>query len=1314
MQALQTTRSVMVPSSLHAVILFLLLLAVRATTAEVKTAYPNPDCDSNAATTLDKELQNITSDNPVIALASGTHCLFSSTVVQSVSNVTLIGPDNTSAIITCTKNIGLAFLNISMLHLVNLHISGCGLTGDNLMQVVDQTRALVQMNFNIPNDIQVAVYVADVTDLHMDQVTITNTTGIGLVGVNIVGETEIQRCQFSHNIQKQHDCGATGHFVTDLGGRIGGGAYFLFQDFIGYDITTCENSNIYSFHINDSHFLDNSDCSNLPNEEFVSRQEEKEGYFIGDGGGLGVVLAQVCYSVNITTTSTVFEDNSATHGSGAHVGIFQGVSNSHVEFDDCQFTGNGVPMSTRNLSFTTRGGGIGVLYDLVSTVWSAPLFIPSRNISLKVKNCNFTDNVATKGGAVVITSLATSVVAVMTDVAHFYFDNCIFTANRAIHGAAALVTEPKFSGRILGIQVWMANLTVSNNQLYVDSLAFIAPVFTVDNVAVFEVQAINITLAGSCLFDNNTGTAFEALDSVLGIAGEVRFSNNWGMYGGAMNLNGRSHVVVLPDSSLEFIGNSAIAYGGAVYVNLIRNSAIIPNFDCFLYFDYDQYEYCGNCDFSTKNFTVSFVNNTAYVAGGTIHGSALMSCPWLSSLQIDSSQNILQVLEQNFSDHFVFIPDPIGRQNVDTPIARVETDDSTDGPLYTLAPGETKKVVIQPMDALGQRIPAMLGSFTDRDALSVTLASGPIQMFTADHINESITLTIFGPVNISGNLTIFALDGSRMSLLPTKFYLTECPFGFQYSTSSQSCECRPSLLERKIRCNSSDLTLSVPSGMWVGPLDDGADFAVADCIRTLCRPGTATISVSNNTFDFDQQCRPGLHRGGLLCSSCKKDYSNVFGGIRCRKCTNNSTAIILLFLLLGVLLIAFLVVFRVNISTGYLNGVIFWCNIVSLYREVLVPKQSYLGITFLANWLTLNWGIETCFHEGMSAIERSWWQLSFSIYLFVLMALIRSIFKCYKNFNSKTAFSTIQAIATLLIMCYISVLQFCIELVSVIHIYTEDSKHLRWRVDPTMEYFVGTHGLLAFVACLLLVLYVLPFPIILLFPTVLYKSKWLRRYKPIYDAFWYPLKSQYRPWLGVRLLFRWVVFAAVFFYTPPTSTFMCAFFLLILLFLQMQLQPFHSQMTNVVDSAFILSLLFLFLGSLFYNATDDDGIKQQENWKGATGYSLTFILITYLGIGAVFLYHLYSQFPKIRGFILKYVAKSKQKKKVVVLRVPQSAPEEPDSISGDQEESRDGEDEQPKLRVVGYTSFREPLLDEGSVEIETYTASVPTTPNTTH
>lgn len=1286
----------MVPSSLHAVILFLLLLAVRATRAELKTVSPNPDCDSSATHTLDKVLQNITSDNLVIALASGTHCLLNPTVVQSVSNITLIGPDNTSAIITCTKNIGLAFLNISILHLVNVRIRECGLTGDNLMQVVDQTRALVQLNFNIPNDIQVAVYAAHVTDLHMDQVTITNTTGIGLVGINIVGECEIQSCQFSHNIRKQHDCGATGHFVTDLGGRIGGGAYFLFQDFIGYDITTCKNTNVYSFHINDSHFLDNSDCSNLPNEEFVLRQ--KQSYFIGGGGGLGVVFAQVCYSVNITTTSTVFEDNSATHGSGAHVGIFQGVSNTHVEFEDCQFTGNGVPLSTTNLSFTTHGGAIGVLYDLVSTDRSVPLFIPSRNISLKVKNSNFTDNVATKGGAVIITSLATSAVAETTDVAYFYFDNCIFTANRAIHGAAALLTELKFSGRILGIQIWMANLTVSNNQL--ESLGFIAPVFTMDSVAVFEVQAINITLAGSCLFDSNTGTAFEGLDSVIGIAGEVKFSNNWGLYGGAVNLNGLSHFVVLPNSSLEFISNSARVYGGAVYVSLI---AFLPNFDCFLYFDYDQYEYCENCDFNTNNFTVSFINNTADVAGGTIHGSALMSCPWLSSLQIDSNENILQVLEQNFSDHFVFTPDPIGSQNVQTSIAKVEIDASTDGPPYTVAPGEMKKVVIQPMDTLGQSIPAILGSFADQDApstLFVTFDSGPIKIFPGDNINDSTTLTVLGQENASVSLIIFALDlaGSRLTLLSTKVHLTECPFGFQYNSSSHSCVCRPNLLERRIKCNLSDLTLSVPSGMWVGPLDDESDFAVAHCIRALCQPGVATIPVSNSTSDFDQQCRPGLNRGGLLCSSCKKDYSNVFGGIHCRKCTNNSIAIILLFLVLGVLLIVFLVVFRVNISTGYLNGIIFWCNILSLYKEVLVPRPSFLGITFLANWLTLNWGIETCFHVGMSAIERSWWQLCFSIYLFILMALIRVIFRCCKNVDGKTAISTIQAIATLLMMCYISILQFCIELLSYVHIYTEDGKnHLRWRVDPTMEYFMNTHGILAFVACLLLVLYVLPFPIILLFPTVLYKSKWLHKYKPIYDAFWHPLKPQYRFWLGARLMFRWVLFFVAYFYSPPRSTFVSAFFLLILLFLQMQLQPFHFQMTNTLDSAFILSLLFLFLGSLFYN-------EQQDNWKRATGYSLTLIVLTYLGIGAVFLYHLYSQFPKIRGFVLKYVAKCEQKNKVV-LRVPQSAPEEVDSIGGDQEESGD-EDEQPRLRVVGYTSFRESLLDdEGSVEIETYTAS---------
>lgn len=1300
----------------HGVLLCLMLLAV-CTTAQLIPVQPNPECDSNVPNTLNQALQRVTSDS-VISLTGGVHCLHNFTVVRAVSNISLVGPDQetTSAIITCSDKTGLAFLEISSLRFVNLQIQACGLSSDSLRQVVNLTQELVQLHFIVPSETQVAVYLASVSDLYMDHVTITNTTGLGLVGINIIGDSEIQHCQFSHNVQRQQECVFTDQatYATDRGERIGGGAYFLFQDFRGFNVSSCENSSAYySLKINGSHFLRNSECSDLTTVEFNYRDSQRAqegGYTIGGGGGIGVMFAQVCYATNVSTTSTAFEANSATYGSAAHIGFFQGVSHSYAIFEDCQFLRNGYPTSSFDLNFTTHGGAIGLYNDLVSPNQNVPLFIHERNIGLLVKDTNFTDNGAINGGAVKIVSLVTSAVADMRDVAYFYFDNCIFTGNRAAFGPAAFIQELKLSARILGVQLMARDLTVSRNVLEV--LGSITSISSVDSAAVFDVQAINVTLSGSCSFDGNIGTAMQGTESLIGVDGEVKFINNTGLYGGAMKLNQFSYVVILPNSSLEFISNVARVWGGALYVNQLGNTAVSSTFDCFLYFDYNQFEYCKTCDFTANNFTVRFINNTAPSAG-TIFGSALLSCPWAISLhQKYSSQNVLQILGQYFSNHFQFIPDPVGILNVQSPVASVMIENEQSE--YIVAPGESTALAIRPLDTLGQSVTGLLGAYVslEQDVPATFFpALGPSLMVYGHDSNISTPLTVFGAENITTTIIIYGLDilGSRPAQVQIRVRVVECPIGFEYSNRSGRCECSPDLLDREIECITSNLTLLVPSGVWIGPVDS-SEFAVADCIRGLCEPGGANIFVKNGMVDFDQQCRKGLNRGGVLCGTCQDGYSNVFGSVRCRKCTSNSAAILLLFLLLGVLIIVFLVLFRVNLSTGYMNGVLFWSNIVSLYQSTLAPDQSRSEIAFLANWLTLNWGVETCFHPQMTALERSWWQLSFPLYLFFLMILVRSFFKskCFRNVDSKTAFATIQAFATLIIMCYISILQFCFELLSPVSIFTDNEKDLvRWRMDPTVAYFSGAHGFLAFVACVVLVLYILPFPIIFMFPTVLYKDKYLRRYKPIYDAFWNPFKPNFRFWLGLRLIFRWVPFIMEFFTKPPTSTFVSGFFLTILLFLQMQLQPFQSQWVNAVDSLFLVNLVLLFLGSLFFNTRNEDDFRLQQIsiMTRATNYTTVFIVFAYIGIVAVFLYHLFARFPKLKGGIRKCLAKCcAQKRMKSVLRVPQSVPDQPDYVQGVPE--LDVITSNTRARVIGQTFFREPLLDdEGSVEIETYTST---------
>ena len=127
---------------------------------------------------------------------------------------------------------------------------------------------------------------------------------------------------------------------------------------------------------------------------------------------------------------------------------------------------------------------------------------------------------------------------------------------------------------------------------------------------------------------------------------------------------------------------------------------------------------------------------------------------------------------------------------------------------------------------------------------------------------------------------------------------------------------------------------------------------------------------------------PDMNRAGFLCGSCRAGYSAVLGSRRCRQCSNWYILLIPVFLLIGILAILFITHLNVTITAGFINGTIFYSNIVSIYDSILVPGGTLTnGAIAFVSFPTLNLGFETCLHDKMTALEKVWWQLSFPLYL---------------------------------------------------------------------------------------------------------------------------------------------------------------------------------------------------------------------------------------------------------------------------------------------------------------------------------------------
>ena len=80
---------------------------------------------------------------------------------------------------------------------------------------------------------------------------------------------------------------------------------------------------------------------------------------------------------------------------------------------------------------------------------------------------------------------------------------------------------------------------------------------------------------------------------------------------------------------------------------------------------------------------------------------------------------------------------------------------------------------------------------------------------------------------------------------------------------------------------------------------------------------------------------------------------------------------------MGVVLVFFLLVCKLTVATGTLSGLVFYANIVGVNHTIFLPVGSTDALSVFITWLNLDFGIETCFYEGMDAYSKTWLQFVF-------------------------------------------------------------------------------------------------------------------------------------------------------------------------------------------------------------------------------------------------------------------------------------------------------------------------------------------------
>jgi len=183
----------------------------------------------------------------------------------------------------------------------------------------------------------------------------------------------------------------------------------------------------------------------------------------------------------------------------------------------------------------------------------------------------------------------------------------------------------------------------------------------------------------------------------------------------------------------------------------------------------------------------------------------------------------------------------------------------------------------------------------------------------------------------------------------------------------------------------------------------------------------------------------------------------------------------------------------------------------------------------------------------------------------------------------------------------------------------------------------------------------------------------------------------------------------VYFADSPSNTYITSVLLVTLLFFQLMFKPFVGAGRNALDGYFLLNLIILVSGSVYFNAVaeSNSGMMRQQVLQLQTAISTAIVTFGYLGFAVVFVYHMFDRFPKLKNASLhvihhfKYDVKKEEGQKASSPQVTETATEPPVEPSTDVDAQYSIKKEAQPI-IVSVTELREPLLeDEGIAETVT-------------
>ena len=922
----------------------------------------------------------------------------------------------------------------------------------------------------------------------------------------------------------------------------------------------------------------------------------------GHGGAMYITSSTILFNGSVI----MFRYNSAQDGGAMHIIFSISVTSVYYLFfisNKALFRGGGIHTESSNFHMkmgnvyilnnsAADGGGIMQL-DLIFTITASVYFIENtasnggaihaisyyRSFSV-LGEVKFVNNTASScGGAMYIHKCVNVLLNNISAFANSNSAFCIYNSNVTFSGSNSISNNTGTEGG--GIKV-----ISGNSHLYFTGFTVLYGNKAGLGGAIYSPFGTELTFSvhGDTLFSHNTAEAnggaiySEYTNITFDHSTKLTFKCNYAENGGAIYLKSASFLKFNRLVFLSMSYNHATKYGGGIYHKDIAsvsecsfNLAEITKLSlpyCFIRFE------------ESYPAMIKSENNSADISGSFLYGGLLDRC------QLEQITTVINIV-----DYFL----KIQKTNSEISSEPYQLCFCIKATLFNCS--VPKSIEIYP----GQKFNISLIAL-DQTATSVTTNITALSATSRLNSDQSLQTLESECSMLSYNLYSIQ-DTDQLVLYPdgpcrdtglaraiVDVMFTPCPDGFM--KSGENCVCEEKLNEYNASCTINDsATISRKAGseFWVqGWYENGTYQGLIHyktCPRDYCKIGEVTLSLENP----DTQC--DLSRSGLLCGECATNHSLMLGSSRCKKCSNAYLTLLLPFALMGIALTVSLIFLRLTVSTGMINSIILYANIVQVNRKLFFPANHFNILTVFIAWMNLDLGFETCFFHGLDEYLQTWLQLVFPLYIWIILGSIIFTSRYSITMSKLTGSNPVAVLATLLLMSYTKILKIIVEVYSSVHLeYPNDKTVSVWLKDANVPYLQSKHLLLTVVVTLILIFAFLPYTLLLLLGYKTYRfsgrryNGLLRKLRPLLESYYGPYETHTRYWTGFLLLVRCALYIVFSFNSlggeRKSLLAIAIVFMGITIAPWLRVKIYKKFIVNVIEASIYLNLVILSVAAL--------------------------------------------------------------------------------------------------------------------------------------